>query len=86
MEFGLLPMPNIKRVILAVLLLLLILVVLVFVLENQQAISMVFLGWTGPALPVSVIVVLSLLVGMVLGPLLYWLLLRGRKVPRASAK
>jgi uncharacterized integral membrane protein len=79
-------MPNIKRVVLAVLLLLLVLVVLVFVLENQQAISVAFLGWTGPALPVSVIVVLSLLIGMVLGPLLFWLLLRGRKVSRTSAK
>ena len=79
-------MLNIKRVMLAVFLLLLILVVLAFVLENQQTISMVFLGWIGPALPVSVIVVLSLLVGMVLGPLLFWLLLKVRKVSRTSAR
>ncbi|MNC66129.1 hypothetical protein D3C75_1164960 [compost metagenome] len=57
-----------------------------FVLENQRTISMVFLGWTGPALPVSLIVVLSLLVGMVLGPLLFWLLLKVRKVSRTSVR
>jgi uncharacterized integral membrane protein len=79
-------MDNVRRVSLAVLSLLLILMVLVFVLENQQTTSIVFLGWAGPALPVSVIVVLALLAGMLLGSLFFWILSRLRKVSRLRAK
>jgi uncharacterized integral membrane protein len=79
-------MQNVKRISLAVSSLLLILIVLIFVLENQQKTSIVFLGWAGPALPVSVIVVLTLLVGMVIGPLLFWLFSRLRTVSRKQAK
>jgi len=76
-------MRNLKRVLLGVFFLLLILAVLAFVLENQQSVSLLFLGWAGPQLPVSLVMVLALLVGMVLGPLLGWFL--GR-LSRASRK
>lgn len=76
-------MRNLKRALLGVFLLLLILAVLAFVLENQQSVSLLFLGWAGPELPVSLMMVLALLIGMVVGPLLGWFL--GRLF-RASRK
>jgi uncharacterized integral membrane protein len=76
-------MRNVKRVLLALFVLLLVLAILAFVLENQQSVSLLFLGWAGPQLPVSLVVVLALLVGMVIGPMLGWFL--GR-VARATRK
>ncbi|MBI6618550.1 LapA family protein [Pseudomonas corrugata] len=74
-------MRSLKRVWLALLVLLVILAVLAFVLENQQQVSLWFLGWAGPQLPVSVVAIAALLIGMLIGPLLGWLL---RRVTRAS--
>ncbi|MDD2031078.1 LapA family protein [Pseudomonas sp. 39167] len=74
-------MRNLKRILIALLVLMVILAVLVFVLENQQQVSLLFLGWAGPQLPVSVITVAALLIGMLIGPLLGWLL---RLATRAS--
>ena len=76
-------MRNLKRIVLAVFILLLVLAILAFVLENQQSVSLLFLGWAGPQLPVSLVVVLALLIGMVIGPIIGWLL--GR-VSRASRR
>lgn len=76
-------MRNLKRVLFAVLILLLVLTILAFVLENQQSVSLLFLGWAGPQLPVSLLLVLALLLGMVIGPILGWFL--GRR-SRASGK
>ena len=67
-------MRSVKRVLLGVFVLLLALAILLFVLENQQSVSLLFLGWVGPQIPLSVVVVLTLLVGMVIGPLLAWFL------------
>jgi len=75
-------MRNLKRALLAVFVLLLVLAVLAFVLENQQSVSLLFLGWVGPQLPVSLLVVLALLVGMTIGPLLGWLLGRSSRSSR----
>jgi len=76
-------MRNLKRVLLAVFILLLVLVILAFVLENQQSVTLLFLGWAGPQLPVSLVIVLALLIGMVIGPVISWIL--GR-VSRASRR
>jgi putative membrane protein len=76
-------MHNLKRILLAVFILLLVLAILAFVLENQQSVTLLFLGWAGPQLPVSLITVLALLVGMVIGPVLGWII--GRTF-RASRK
>jgi uncharacterized integral membrane protein len=76
-------MRNLKRILLAVFILLLVLAILAFVLENQQSVSLLFLGWAGPQLPVSLVMVLALLIGMVIGPIISWLL--GR-VSRASRR
>ncbi|HWH88331.1 MAG TPA: lipopolysaccharide assembly protein LapA domain-containing protein [Pseudomonas sp.] len=65
-------MRNLKRILLGVFLLLMVLIVLAFVLENQQSVSLLFLGFSGPQLPVSVIAVLALLIGMLIGPMVGW--------------
>ncbi|VVP78269.1 hypothetical protein PS914_01948 [Pseudomonas fluorescens] len=78
-------MRNFKRAMLAVFVLLLVLAILAFVLENQQSVSLLFLGWAGPQLPVSLAILSALLAGMVVGPLLSWFLrrttTRSRKYP-----
>ncbi len=75
-------MRNLKRAALVLFVLLLVLAILAFVLENQQIVSLLFLGWAGPQLPVSLVVVLALLVGMVIGPILGWLYNRVSRVSR----
>lgn len=75
-------MRNLKRILLGVFLLLMLLIVLAFVLENQQSVSLLFLGFSGPQLPVSVITVLALLIGMLIGPLLGWFLGRATRATR----
>ncbi|WP_247268178.1 MULTISPECIES: LapA family protein [Pseudomonas] len=75
-------MRNLKRILLGVFILLLVLVILAFVLENQQSISLMFLGWAGPQLPVSLIMVIALLVGMLIGPVLGWFLGRSSSASR----
>ncbi|MDX9670276.1 MULTISPECIES: lipopolysaccharide assembly protein LapA domain-containing protein [unclassified Pseudomonas] len=75
-------MRNLKRILLGVFILLLVLVILAFVLENQQSISLMFLGLAGPQLPVSVVVVVALLIGMLIGPILGWFLRRSSRAAR----
>ncbi|WP_426203101.1 lipopolysaccharide assembly protein LapA domain-containing protein [Pseudomonas sp. TWP3-1] len=75
-------MRNLKRILLAVLILVLVMAVLAFVLENQQSVSLLFLGWAGPQLPVSVVLVLALLIGMLIGPVLGWFLGRTSRANR----
>jgi putative membrane protein len=72
-------MRNLMRVLLGVLVLFLVLMILAFVLENQQSVTLSFLGWAGPQLPVSLVMVLALLAGMVIGPLLGWILGRSSR-------
>ncbi|MGY1449136.1 LapA family protein [Pseudomonas chlororaphis] len=76
-------MRNLKRIFVVVVCLLSVLAILAFILENQEPVSLLFLGWAGPQLPVSAVAVLALMIGLVIGPVLGWLL--GRKV-RASRK
>ena len=75
-------MRNLKRVLLGVFILLLVLVILAFVLENQQSVSLLFMGFSGPQLPVSVVAVLALLIGMMIGPVLGWFLGRSSRAAR----
>ncbi|EJZ59364.1 LapA family protein [Pseudomonas jessenii] len=69
-------MRNLKRILLGVFILLLVLVILAFVLENQQSVSLSFLGLAAPQLPISLVAVVALLIGMLIGPLLGWFLAR----------
>ncbi|WP_341520861.1 LapA family protein [Pseudomonas sp. G.S.17] len=45
---------------------------IIFILENQQPVSLAFLGWSAPQLSLAVPIVLALLVGMLIGPVLSW--------------
>lgn len=71
-------MQRLKRIALALLILLLIFLVIVFILENRQPTSLLFLGWSSAQMPIAGYVISALLIGMVVGPLLAWLIgLRG---------
>ncbi|MDU9029262.1 LapA family protein [Pseudomonas mediterranea] len=65
-------MGNFKRLVLVAVALLVAAAIVLFVLENNQPVALLFLGWSAPQLPVSVFVLLALLLGMVFGPLLTW--------------
>lgn len=67
-----------SRVLLILIMLLVALSVLTFVLENQRAVELSFLGWSTAQLPVAVLMVLSLILGMLIGPVLAWLYKRRR--------
>jgi uncharacterized integral membrane protein len=75
---------NLKRIFFGVFVLLLVLVILAFVLENQQSVSLLFLGWSVPQLPISLVVIAALLIGMLVGPMLAWFL--GRFAKRARKR
>ena len=75
-------MRNLKRILLGVFILMLVMVMLAFVLENQQSVSLMFLGLSGPRIPVSLVVVLALLAGMLIGPVLSWFLGRSSRAAR----
>lgn len=72
-------MRNLKKLLLVLIFLAVAAVVLVFVLENQQAVALSFLGWSSPSLPVSIFVLAGLLAGMLLGPLFGWYIAAGSK-------
>ncbi|MDT8904327.1 Protein of unknown function [Pseudomonas sp. NFACC09-4] len=65
-------MRNFKRLALVVLALLVASAIVLFVLENHQPVALLFLGWSGPQLSISIFVLLALLVGMMIGPLFAW--------------
>ncbi|MAS66493.1 MAG: hypothetical protein CMK82_06695 [Pseudomonadales bacterium] len=63
-----------KRVLLILVFLLVALATMDFMLENQQSISLQFLETQSPALPLSLYVVLSFILGSVLGIFVGWLI------------
>lgn len=63
-------MRNLKRVLLVLVVLAVAAVVLLFVLENQQSVALVLFGWAAPALPLSVVVLVALVAGLLVGPLM----------------
>ena len=78
-------MRGVKRVVVVLTVLVVALAVLAFVLENQQDVSLSFLGLATAQLPVSVFVVVALIVGMLVGPIL-GLLMRKRRFRSTSAR
>ena len=78
-------MRSLRRVSVIVSFLLLLLLTLAFVLENQQNVSLLFLGWSMPQLPVSLLVIAALLVGMLMGPCVGWLYRRVVRTPMRPA-
>lgn len=80
-------MRNLKRALAALFVLMLAAVVLLFVLENQQGVSLVLFGWSAPAMPVAVLVLTALIVGLAVGPLLgAYGLMRGKRKISAAAR
>jgi uncharacterized integral membrane protein len=69
---------------LVLLILVIVLGVLAFVLENQQPVALVFLGWPLPQFPVSVFVLAALLAGLATGPILGVIVARRRPKPKVS--
>ncbi|OCW24944.1 lipopolysaccharide assembly protein LapA domain-containing protein [Pseudomonas sp. S3E12] len=75
-------MRGVKRVSLVLVILALVLVTLAFVLENQQGVTLSFLGWNTAQLPVAVFITLALIAGMLISPLLGAMIrLAGRRKP-----
>jgi len=66
-----------RRKLYAALLMVVALMVVLFLLENQQGVSLFIWGWAAPDLPVSALLIMALLLGMALSPLL--VCLKGRK-------
>lgn len=62
-------MRDFKRVAVVLTVCIVSLIVLGFVIENQERITLSFLGWSTPELPTSVLMILSLLFGLFIGPL-----------------
>jgi len=77
-------MRNFKRVIVVVFILLIVLATVVFVLENQQSVSLVFLGWSAPELSVAIPVIVAFLMGMVIGPALGWVMSLRKKSKKTT--
>ncbi|MEB0120475.1 LapA family protein [Pseudomonas sp. CCI1.2] len=77
-------MRNLKRITFVVITLLVVLATVVFMLENQQPVSLVFLGWGGPQTSVAIPIILALLLGMMIGPLLSWVASLSNKPKRAK--
>lgn len=63
-------MRGFKRFILVSVSLLVVLATIVFMLENQQPISLVFFGWNAPALSAAIPLIAAFLAGMVVSPIL----------------
>lgn len=74
------------RVIAALVALALIVSTIVFILENQQKVALVFLGWSSPELFLAVPIIVALLTGMLIGPILGWVIVsrKRRKLDRRS--
>jgi uncharacterized integral membrane protein len=68
----------ITRIIFILLVLLVALTILTFVLENQQVVTLSLFGWSAPLLPISALILLSSLFGMVVGPMLRFVIRRKR--------
>ena len=63
-------MRDFKRVVLVVFGLVVILGAVIFILENQQPTSLMFLGWRSTELPVWLFFIAALLLGMAVGPVM----------------
>ena len=72
-------MRGVKRIVSMLVVLVVVFAILVFVLENQQGITLSFLGWNTAQMPAAVFVTLALIFGMVIGPLLGLVTRRARR-------
>ena len=61
-------MSSFRRAVLVAFALVVIFGTVIFILENEQPTSLVFLGWSSPELPASLFFIGALLLGMAIGP------------------
>lgn len=64
-------MGKLRKLILVITLLVVGIICLVFVLQNQQTVVLNFFTWSSPDVPVSVFILCGILLGMLIGPLLF---------------
>ncbi len=61
---------GLKRALLFFFMLLIVALVVLFVLENQQVVSLVMFGWSMSDVPLAIPMILALLLGFSVGPIL----------------
>ena len=72
-------MHRVKKSVLGLVVLMAVVIILVFSLENQQTVSLKFLGWSTPQWALSIYVTAALLLGLAFGPLLSFFFSRRNK-------
>lgn len=72
-------MRRVWQVALLLLLLVVVLGVMAFFLENQQTVTLSFLGWNTVQFPVALPITIALLIGMVISPILRLTFQSGRR-------
>lgn len=78
-------MRSLKRLSLVILILALMVLILFFFLENRQSVSVALFSWATPAMPVALLMLISLCTGLIVSPLLSALaILRRKRAGRAS--
>lgn len=78
-------MRNLTKIIMVAFLLLILVSILVFTIENQNSVSLVFLGGATPPIAISILILSAFLMGMVIAPILVFLrrnLLKNSKIAR----
>lgn len=71
-------MSKMLKALVAIITLLIGICVLFFVLENDQAVALNFIGWVWPTLPVSILILMALLGGLLSGGCVGWVVGRTR--------
>jgi putative membrane protein len=72
---------GVKRLSLLLIVSVAVLATLLFSLENQQSVSLTFLGWAAPQWSVSVYILGALLLGLMVGPILGFAIHRRKRHP-----
>lgn len=78
---------RLNRLLLVLLFLALMAFVVLFILENQQVVALVFLGYTSPQLPISVLMLIAILLGLAIGPAMgIWVVWRNQHKRRLKLR
>ncbi|AYF51847.1 lipopolysaccharide assembly protein LapA domain-containing protein [Pseudomonas sp. PS01298] len=79
-------MLGLKRVLFLLFMLMIAVFVILFVLGNQQMVSLMIFGWSAPAVPLAIPMIFSLLLGLAIGPVLgVYIVIRAKRRVSADA-